>query len=891
MKIQKMRTFLLWTAFLLPWCAFSQVTDDFSDGDFTADPAWEGDAGRFVVDSKGQLRLSDEGKVGDARLSTPSRLSTGAEWTFYVHLYDNPSANFYALFYLTADRADLSGRGCCVQIGGADDAVSLLIYEGARMQEVIKGSASRLSSASPAVRVRVTCTQEGTWSLYTQVVGSDEAWVQEGEPTEQRVPASAYVGLRCVYTASRNKAVAFDDVVVRAWDGADGPGDSGGTEQPDEPEPPVEEGDPDDHTPPRLLTVWPSSASEVVLTFDEAVRTSRATFWMEGMGAPVSCRSEAEGRQLVLTFPSAFADMQSYELTVQGVEDRSGNRMAECRMQFTYYDPSLHTLESGDVVFNEVMANPVGAAGLPEVEYLELFNRTSRTVDLKGWTLYYGTRAIVIPGGTLPAGGYAVLCAASKVDQWTDSGVMPIGVPSFPTLANSGKLLWLTDARQHVVAWVDYTDAWYDDDFHRKGGFSLECVDVGNRSGDAANWRSSADKRGGTPGMANSVQGVCPDETRGTVDYAYLSAPDTAVVRFTKPMLAASVEDVDHYTVYRGSVGIRAAVAQIPDAREVHLALSDSLRLGEVWQVEWQQLTDVSGYPLEGDRMLTLGLPQEAAPGDVGFNELLFNPVSGGSDYVELYNLSEKFVDLHRLYLADVSADGRGEGRLLASLPVTLEPGGYLCLTADVPSLMSTFPEGVGAVWQVGRLPSMPDKAGTLLLLNAAAEVVDSVAYEAAMHAPFLSDPEGVSLEKIHPTLASAVPGHWTSASTSSGGGTPGLPNSQLREPAEKDGDDGFWLETSSFSPNGDGWDDQLLLRYRGLPVGTSVRIRIYDAAGRLVHQWASADLVAAEGVYAWDGRQADGSLARPGIYLIYIEQVAPSGSRKGQRMAAALTE
>ena len=67
-----MRIIAFLLAFFCITHIYSQVRDDFSDGDFTRNPAWTGDVAKFKVDSKGRLRLDDAGQAGEAWLSTPS---------------------------------------------------------------------------------------------------------------------------------------------------------------------------------------------------------------------------------------------------------------------------------------------------------------------------------------------------------------------------------------------------------------------------------------------------------------------------------------------------------------------------------------------------------------------------------------------------------------------------------------------------------------------------------------------------------------------------------------------------------------------------------------------------------------------------------------------------
>src|SRR3546814_4183484 len=62
-------------------------------------------------------------------------------------------------------------------------------------------------------------------------------------------------------------------------------------------------------------------------------------------------------------------------------------------------------------------------------------------------------------------------------------------------------------------------------------------------------------------------------------------------------------------------------------------------------------MADCYGNPLKHAEHEFL-LPQLPEPGEVVINEILFNPVEGGADYVEIYNRSGKILDLKDLQLA-----------------------------------------------------------------------------------------------------------------------------------------------------------------------------------------------------------------------------------------------
>lgn len=882
----KVRTIIYLLAFLSSLCSYSQVKDDFTDGDFTNNPVWSGEVDRFKIDKKGQLKLNDVDKLGDAYLSTPSLLVRNTTWSFYVHLYFNPSANNYAMFFLTSSSPDLSGilDGYLLLIGGLNDNLSLLRNTGERADYLIEGMKGRLGASSPEVRVKVHCDNDGKWMLYSQVIGVDDDFVEEGTAIDTSISTSSYVGVRCFYTSSRNTSFAFDDILITS--------DSNIPDEPDEPTNPDEPDipNPSDTTAPKLLSAFAATDSTVQLFFDEDIKVSNAVFHLNGGGGEQRRLLLADKKSVILVFTNKFVDGQTYSLQVGKVKDVAGNYMSDTWINFTYYDGTLQSVDFGDVVFSEIMANPVGVASLPEMEYIELHNNTERPVNLNTWKFHYGNKSYKLAEAIVPPEGYLVLCHEKGQSLWKDMGVSVSGVKSFPELANSGKLLWLEDARGKMISWVEYSDTWYKDNFKKKGGFSLECLDMSNMTNDQGNWAASADASGGTPGQNNSVKAEYPDETVSEVDYSYFLSSDTLVICFNKPMDLISLATKDNYTVTSGSVSIAKAIPSTPGGRNVKIALSDSLRTDEILELELLRLKDISGFDLQGSRDIREGIPQDAALGEVLFNEVLFNPVSGGSDYVELYNDSEKYINLHHLFFASRSDNGGlSEGILLSSIPRTLAPHGYLCFTENIASVKHRYECMDACLFAIGDLPSLPDDKGDIVLLSPSGEAIDEFRYSEKMHTALLNDAEGISLEKIHPGKLSGISANWLSASSASGGGTPGYVNSQYRDLSESSSEE-FWLEKQYFTPDGDGADDELVISYNFPEEEAQANIQVYDASGRLVCKIADNFRLEPEGIFIWNGQESDGSPARIGLYIIYIEAYAPSGKMKRYKLGCALT-
>ncbi|HLU85611.1 MAG TPA: hypothetical protein VKZ45_09050, partial [Vicingaceae bacterium] len=64
--------------------SYAQFTDDFSDGDFSANPTWSGDTNNFDVNGAFQFQLNAPAVNDVMYASTPSSSINNAVWEFYV---------------------------------------------------------------------------------------------------------------------------------------------------------------------------------------------------------------------------------------------------------------------------------------------------------------------------------------------------------------------------------------------------------------------------------------------------------------------------------------------------------------------------------------------------------------------------------------------------------------------------------------------------------------------------------------------------------------------------------------------------------------------------------------------------------------------------------------
>jgi len=150
---------------LLIFCCnpgFTQIIDDFTDGNFNLNPEWNGSnsSGDFKIINN-RLRSESNKTSGNFYLSTSNNLALGCYWEFWVNLQFSTSGLNYVDVYLVSDKTDLQSaqiNGYFVRIGNTEDEISLykrsgLIGSSTRIIDGINGS---VGSNNNTVRIRVS---------------------------------------------------------------------------------------------------------------------------------------------------------------------------------------------------------------------------------------------------------------------------------------------------------------------------------------------------------------------------------------------------------------------------------------------------------------------------------------------------------------------------------------------------------------------------------------------------------------------------------------------------------------------------------------------------------------------------------------------------------------
>jgi hypothetical protein len=548
---------------------------------------------------------------------------------------------------------------------------------------------------------------------------------------------------------------------------------------------------------------------------------------------------------------------------VDGLTDCAGNALPKTALQTGIgVSPQYHQL-----LFTEILADEDPVVGLPKAEFVELYNPTNSILSLAGVTFADGTSTAKLPGEILFPGEYLILCAATAAQLYRPHG-RAVSLAGF-SLNNTGEPLLLRNAAGQTLCWVEYRTEWYGDDRKTQGGWSLEMIDAQNPCAGPGNWTASVHAAGGTPGRPNSVAASRPDLTPPQGMTVEVADARHLRVRFTERMDSGATARPNLYQLDGGAT-VTGATPTGPQYETVQLTLAAALAPRTVYTLTVGNARDCAGN-INGNALTArFALPEPGDSGDVVLNEVLFNPRSGGVDFVELYNRSDKYVNLQDWQLATSEAGQPADGKKITTTYRVLSPRHYAVLTMDGQVLKDQYPRAKDSTFiRLPALPSYPDEVGSVVLLNDRGRRVDQFDYSDGFHFALVDRQEGVSLERISTAAPGNTRQNWHSAASTEGYATPGYRNSQWLEgePAAN----AFQLQPAVFTPDEDGLDDFTTLQYQFPGQGNVATVTIFDAVGREVKKWVRNELLGTEGFYTWDGTDDRGTRVRTGRYIVHI--------------------
>jgi hypothetical protein len=280
-----------------------------------------------------------------------------------------------------------------------------------------------------------------------------------------------------------------------------------------------------DNIAPQLLKAFSSDEKHITLVFNEPVDSMQASL---KTNYPISGNSVNAVVVKPPSFTNAVIELQNdlvestpYQLSVKGIFDCSGNTMEDVTVKTGL--PS--STDSFDVVINEILFNPNPTG----VDYMELYNRSSKILDLKD--LYVANRSssgsvssikqlttesfLFFPNDYLVVSENSMIVRKEYLVKNPESMVELSSMPSF---SNESGTCVILNKQGNIIDELQYDSKWHFALIENPKGVALERIDFNAKTQDQNNWHSAATSAGyGTPTYQNS-QFKTNGLLQGTID-------------------------------------------------------------------------------------------------------------------------------------------------------------------------------------------------------------------------------------------------------------------------------------------------------------------------------------------------------------------------------------
>ncbi len=477
----------------------------------------------------------------------------------------------------------------------------------------------------------------------------------------------------------------------------------------------------------------------------------------------------------------------------------------------------------------EIMYRPTlfGSYTAEDLEFLELKNTGSNTLDLSGLTFTDGITFTFTNGTLLAPGRFFILTRNPAAFAARYPGAAVNGVYS-GRLDNGGEKLTLSHVLgtnafsfkyENKEPWPITPDGY---------GFSLVPSGVAGDPDVAASWRASS-SLGGSPGADDPVSSIAPvvineiltHTDPPAMDAIELYNPGATNVNVGGWYLTDDAAQPKKYRISDGTEIFAGGYLVVTEADfnptpgvPPSFALSS---MGEsLYLFSGNSVSNLTGYSHSfeygaaalgvslGRYVVSTGEEQwpamsattfgtQNAPPKVGplvINEIMYNPPTGYDEFVELHNLSLSLVKLYDEAFPTNAWKLGGLGYVFSN-NVSVPAGGFLLVVGMNPSVFRakySIPLGVqivgpytGVLQDSGERLRLERPEAPIVGTNGSVTVpyivVDEVRYNDKAPWPWSADGEGASLQRSSPTAYGNEPTNWFAS-----GITPGTP--EFNEPA-----------------------------------------------------------------------------------------------------------
>ncbi len=501
------------------------------------------------------------------------------------------------------------------------------------------------------------------------------------------------------------------------------------------------------------------------VNFDSTIQTNELIFQQE-------FSSLASSDSIAVTHTMISPQVGTYQIIAliffNDDENPANNR------RIGRFEVSPPGAQFNDIIINEIMYAPTS----PQPEWVEILNKSTNSINLKRWRFFDASSSVLITSQDfiLQPDSFAVITADSSILNYYQIPARIIKV-SLPALNNNGDAVVIKDSLGFVIDSLFYLPSWGGN----VGGRSLERISKDNPSNEPNNWKTSSSPFRATPGKINSVT---------QKDY------DLAITSFKSENNFAILGEVIQFNVVIKNVGLNFIPASnlflYRDANQDSLPQTNEF----IKQITVQALnsndsistnisTDVfdEGVNRYIIKLLTIsdddttnniafasvnGVAINEVRNDLVINEIMYAPQNPEPEWIEIYNRSNKTINLFNYKIADAV-----DTQKVITANIELQPEEYFIIAKDS-SIFNYYT--LTSKVLIKNFPSLNNNFDKVIILDSLNRVIDSLQYFSAW-----GGLNGKSLERISSENSSTDSSNWKS-SISKFKATPGLVNSNTQK-------------------------------------------------------------------------------------------------------------
>ena len=548
----------------------------------------------------------------------------------------------------------------------------------------------------------------------------------------------------------------------------------------------------------------------------------------------------AETTFVSLSMPGFESGIHTLEISLIISEDSNLN-------DNTIIDTLLVRYGFNDISINEFMALPNN----DQAEFVEIVS--NRDMEMTSWGFSDNRKnPSELQSIIVQENEFIVIASDSLIFNFVHPEAHTIVLQNqFPSLNNSGDAIYIYDMTGAIIDSLIYNENW-----HLESEISTEKLRPEFESNLNNNWTLADPVIGSTPGNENS-------KILKNIDGSIIQSFVTHSPEF--PELSDSIQI--NISIYNAGISPFSGSFYVEENDDELAENSFSfIDPGDTLNIPFMVMPFSSGIHFI---QIYLVIPGDSQPnndygadtifvsfplGSIKINEFMSLTDSNHFEFVEIVSFEK--LNINNWALTDLS------NRLMFFPNIDLNQGSYFTLLSDS-SLLNSIPDTALFSISSNMFPNLNNTSDGIYVLDMTGKIIDSLIYNDNW--PIL---ENRSTEKFQPNYESNSSKNWGIA-VNEMGSTPGMENSLAFDSLPIDGS--VTLSPNPFSPNNDGLDDLLNLSY-SLPFENStLRVEVFDMAGRTIAQPFYNLNVGQNGVLFWDGLRTSGEIARMGIYLIKI--------------------